>query len=75
MPITVRIQPSEVERVVPNALFYAAIGKRLEDKSLHPRCRAKQFINVFHAIRFAVCSRSRNDKIKDAPQRPADGAN
>jgi hypothetical protein len=46
--------PTEVERVVPNALFDDAIRKRLEDKrlgklgalslsngSLHPRCCAK----------------------------------
>ena len=44
MPVTVRIRPSEVERVDPNALFDSAIRKRLEDKSLHPRCRAKRFI-------------------------------
>jgi hypothetical protein len=31
-----------VERVVPNALFDSAIKKRLEDKSLHPRCRARK---------------------------------
>jgi hypothetical protein len=29
-----------VERVDLNALFDTAIRKRLEDKSLHPRCRA-----------------------------------
>jgi hypothetical protein len=40
VPVTVQIQPSEVERVVPNALFATAIGKRLGDKSLHPRYRA-----------------------------------
>jgi hypothetical protein len=32
----------EVERIVPNALFDSAIRKRLEDKSLHPRCRARK---------------------------------
>jgi len=31
---------AEVERVVPNTLFDSAIRKRLEDKSLHPRCCA-----------------------------------
>jgi hypothetical protein len=41
MPVPVRIRISEVERVVPNALFDSAIRKRLEDKSLHPRYRAK----------------------------------
>jgi hypothetical protein len=55
MPITVRLQPSEVERVVPNALFDCAIGKRLEDKSLHPRYRAKQFIHAFQASLAAAC--------------------
>jgi hypothetical protein len=54
MPVMVRIQPYEVERVVPNALFSTVIGKRLEDKALHPRCRAKQFINVFYASRAAA---------------------
>jgi hypothetical protein len=29
--------------------------KRVEGNALHPRCRAKQFINAFHAIRAAVC--------------------
>jgi hypothetical protein len=32
----------KVERVVPNALFDSAIRKRLEVKSLHPRCRARK---------------------------------
>ena len=34
MPVKAQIQPSKVERVVPNALFATAVGKRLEDKPL-----------------------------------------
>jgi hypothetical protein len=54
-PVTVQIQPSGVERVVPNALFDSAIRKRLEDKSLHPRYRANRSLarSAQSASRFA----------------------
>jgi hypothetical protein len=55
MPVTVRIRISEVERVVPNALFNSAIRKRLEDKSLHPRGCAKSSLAGVHASRAAAC--------------------
>jgi len=57
----IQTQTSEVERVVPNALYDSAIRKRLEDKSLHPRYRAKAFIGRVYASRCAACSGSRND--------------
>ena len=54
MSVKGRIRISEVERVDPNALLDSVIRKRLEDKSLHPRCRAKQFICLFQASRCAA---------------------